>query len=128
LFTWVAKGTELEPFVGKASATGIRLGNVLAGGRRRPDGVLLSWHYTDPDVSLADRLIPYFIDWGNSPHSAATAAPGATLTGSRAEHPDADRVQHMVDALGLALRVQRGPKPSLIATIRGPKGQIELRN
>lgn len=128
LFTWVAKGTNLKPFAAKASAAGVSLGAVLAGSRRRPDGVLLSWHYTDPDVSLADRLIPYFIDWGSSPHPAATAAKGATLEALRAEHPDADRLQRMFDALGVALRVQRGSTPSLIATIRGPKGLVELRN
>jgi hypothetical protein len=34
----------------------------------------------------------------------------------------------MLDVLGLTLVVQRGPRPSLVAAIRGPKGQVELRN
>jgi len=128
LFTWVAKGSELDALAGKASAAGIGLGRVLSGSRRRPDGVLLTWRYTDPDVSVADRLVPYFIDWGASPHPSLTAARGATLVGLRAQHPDAPRVQKMLDSLGLTLVVERGPRPSLIATIRGPKGQVELRS
>jgi hypothetical protein len=128
LFTWVAKGSELDALAAQASAAGIGLGRVLAGSRRRPDGVLLTWRYTDPDVSVANRLVPYFIDWGVSPHPSLTAATGATLIALRAEHPDAPGVQKMFAALGLTLVVERGPRPSLIATIRGPKGQVELRS
>jgi hypothetical protein len=45
----------------------------------------------------------------------------------RAEHPDADRVQKMIDALNLDLRVQKGSAPALIATIDSPRGRVELR-
>ena len=128
LFTWVAKGSDLDALAARASIAGIGIGRVLSGSRRRPDGVLLPWRYTDPDVSVADRLVPYFIDWGASPHPSLTAAPGATLVALRAEHPDAPRVQKMLGAVGLTLVVGRGPRPSLIATIRGKKGQVELRS
>jgi hypothetical protein len=128
LFTWVARGTDLDALAAKAAQDGISLGAVISGRRQRPDGVLLTWRYTDPNTSVADRLVPYFIDWGASPHPALTAAPGATLVALRAEHPDAARVQKMLGALGLALAVQSGPKPALIATVAGPKGRVELRN
>ena len=82
LVGWVAKGTRLEQLVRKAHGAGVGLGEVIAGSRKRPDGVVLAWRYTDPNVVLEDRLIPYFIDWGTSPHPAATAARGATLVGA----------------------------------------------
>ena len=126
LFTWVAKGQSLETFAGDAKAHGVNLGAVIPGSRKRPDGVVLSWTYTDPQTVLADRLVPYFIDWGASPHPSATAAKGVTLTGLRAEHPDADRVQQMMRQLGLNLTVARGPKPALVATFDSPKGQVQL--
>ena len=127
LLTWVAKSNKLDALVASASAHGVALGAVIPGSRKRPDGVVLSWRYTDPNVIAADRLIPYFIDWGNSPHPSATAARGATLVHVRAEHPDADRVQKMIDALNLDLRVQKGSAPALIATIDSPRGRVELR-
>jgi hypothetical protein len=77
---------------------------------------------------VADRIVPYFIDWGTSPHPALTAAKGASLLGLRAEHPDAPRVRIMLDRLGLDLPLQRGAAPALIATISSPKGRVELRN
>jgi hypothetical protein len=126
LTTWVAKGTDLDRLVTRARRGGVMLGDVTAGSRKRPDGVVLSWRYTDPSVVLADRLIPYVIDWGSSPHPAATAAPGVRLVALRAEHPDAARVQGMFAQLGFDLPVRTGAKPALIATLDGPRGRVEL--
>jgi hypothetical protein len=126
LVGWVARGIELEQLVSVARRRGVALGDVISGSRKRPDGVLLSWRYTDPNVVVADRLVPYFIDWGKSPHPAATAAPGVTLVGLRAEHPDAARVQGLLGQLGLDLQVQSGPKPALIATLDSPRGRVQL--
>ena len=128
LLTWVAKGMSLETFAADAKSHGVDLGAVIPGSRQRPDGVVLKWTYTDPRVVLADRLVPYFIDWGSSPHPSATAAKGVTLVGLRAEHPDAERVQKMFTQLGLHLVVTRGPMPSLIATFNSPKGQVVLKS
>jgi hypothetical protein len=127
LVGWVAKGIELEQLVSRARRSGVALGDVISGSRKRPDGVVLSWRYTDPNVVVADRLVPYFIDWGKSPHPAVTAAPGVTLVALRAEHPDATRVQSMLGQIGLDLQVQAGPKPALIATLDGRKGRVQLR-
>jgi hypothetical protein len=127
LVGWVAKGTRLEDLVRKAHGAGVGLGEVIAGSRKRPDGVVLAWRYTDPNVVLEDRLIPYFIDWGTSPHPAATASRGATLAALRAEHPDPPRVARMLTAIGLNLPVQSGPQAVLIATIDSPKGRVILR-
>jgi hypothetical protein len=124
---WVAKGTDLEKLAAVAAARGVKLGAVIPGSRRRPDGVVLSWRYTDPNTVLADGVVPYFIDWGTSPHPSATAARGASLMQVRAEHPDAAHTQKMLDALGLDLRVQQGPAPAIIATIDSPRGRVELR-
>ncbi len=127
LTTWVAKGAGLERFAAESAAHGVNLGAVISGSRKRPDGVVLSWRYTDPRVVLADRLVPYFIDWGASPHPSVTAATGVTLVGLRAEHPDAGRVQATIRQLGLDLTVVGGATPVLIATFDSPKGRVELR-
>jgi hypothetical protein len=127
LLTWVAKGTSLEKFAADAKAHAVNLGGVIPGSRRRLDGVVLSWTYTDPQTVLGDRLIPYFIDWGSSPHPSSTAAKGVRLLSLRAEHPDAERVQQMLKVLGLDLTVARGPKAALIATFDSPRGKVELR-
>jgi hypothetical protein len=124
---WVVKTSELPAVAENAARAGVTLGPLASGSRKRPDGVVLSWRYTDPATVVADGLIPFFIDWGTSPHPALTAAKGATLVQLRAEHPDATRVQTMLDRLGLELRVSQTPAPAIIATIDSPRGRIELR-
>lgn len=128
LVTWAAKGTDLDQIVADARTKGVTYGLVAPGSRRRPDGVLLTWRTTNPaDASAGDGLMPFFIDWGTSSHPSASAATGATLVSLRAEHPEPDRVMAMLRAVGVELAVTRGPAAALIATIAGPKGQVELR-
>jgi len=124
---WVVKSSELAAVKSKADTAGVTLGAVASGSRKRPDGVVLSWRYTDPATVVADGLVPFFIDWGTSPHPALTAAKGATLVQLRAEHPNASGVQKMLDQLGLDLRVSQASAPAIIATIESPRGRVDLR-
>jgi 6-phosphogluconolactonase (cycloisomerase 2 family) len=126
LVTWAAKGRDLERFASDAARRGVKLGAVIPGSRRRADGVLLEWRYTDPRTLAAGGVVPFFIDWGATPHPAVSAPAGATLVALRAEHPDAGAVQQALDAVGVDLRVRRGARPALVATIDSPRGRVEL--
>jgi hypothetical protein len=127
LVGWAAVAGDLDALVRGANRRGIRLGETLAGGRRRPDGSTVSWRVTDPHRVLGDGVVPFFIDWADSPHPARSAPGGATLVGLRAEHPDADEVSRLLAGLGLGLPLRRGPLAALIATLRTPAGEFELR-
>ena len=127
LVTWAAKGKGLEHLRAQAVKAGIPLGAVAHGTRRRPDGVELSWELTDPRTSVANGIVPFYIDWGQSPHPAQSAAKGASLIGLRAEHPDAPRVHHMLQELGLPVAVRSAAHVALVATIDCPRGRVELR-
>jgi hypothetical protein len=127
LVAWFVNGCDLEQLRGEAVRKGVPLGEVKSGSRRRPDGVQLSWQFTDPWAPVADGIVPLFIDWGDSDHPARTAAKGATLVSLRAEHPDVRGVRWILRNLGLDLPLKRGPSPALIAVIEGPRGRVELR-
>ncbi|HKE55274.1 MAG TPA: VOC family protein [Pyrinomonadaceae bacterium] len=127
LATWAAKGNDLDRLKAQAELKGVSLTPVSPGSRKRPDGVMLSWRTTRPVDAVGDGIVPFFIDWGQSPHPSQTAAPGLTLIDLRAEHPDATRVQQVLSTLGLDLQVKQGANPGLVAIIKGPKGTVELR-
>ena len=127
LFTWAAKGTALARVAAESSERGVPLGAVSVGARTRPDGVTLRWAFTDPATVVADGIVPFLIDWGESDHPAASATGGTGLAGFRAEHPQPDGVRPLLDALGLGLLVEAGPVPALVATIRTAIGEVELR-
>lgn len=126
LVTWAAKSTDLDALVKNSKQHGVDLGLVQAGSRRRPDEVLLSWRTVSP-TSNADGIIPFFIDWGTTPHPASSLPKGCTLISFRAEHPNADRVRAELSSLGLNLHVDARPSPALVATIHTPHGDVELR-
>lgn len=126
LVAWCVNSRDLDRLRADAVRKGVPLGEVKAGSRRRPDGAQLSWQFTDPSTVVADGLVPFFINWGESPHPAQSAARGATLVSLRAEHPDVHAVRGMLQHLGLELPVKRGPSPALIAVIKGRRGRVEL--
>jgi hypothetical protein len=127
LVAWAAKASAPEEVAAEASRNGIELGTVSFGARRASDGTMLSWQLTSPRTRTADGLVPFFIDWGSTPHPARTAAAGVSLVDLRAEHPNAERVRASLARLGLTLAVTRGPAPTLVATLDGPRGRVELR-
>jgi hypothetical protein len=127
LLAWAAHGTDLPRLRADAAQKGVPFDEVSAMSRVRPDGVTLSWHMTLPTKAFGDGLVPFFIDWGSTPHPSLTAAQGLTLVALRAEHPAPPAITAALDALGIALPVTPGAVPGLIATIDGPKGRIELK-
>jgi hypothetical protein len=72
-------------------------------------------------------LAPFFIDWDGSPHPAAAAPRGPVLVALRAEHPRPELAREPLAALGVALPVDRGPRPALVATLSVVSGTVELR-
>src|SRR5262245_2744198 len=79
IVAWAAKRTALAGFVAEATRRGTRLGPVVSGNRKATNGVSLDWQFTDPATVVGDGLVPFFIDWGDSPHPAGSAPRGAAL-------------------------------------------------
>lgn len=127
LITWAANATKLEDVVAHAARHGLRLGAVTAGSRVRSDGVTLSWKFTDPCTRVAGGLLPFFIDWGSSPHPATTAPRGLQLVSLCGEHPEPARVEEALSGVGINLRVGYGLQPALVAVLKTSKGMVELR-
>jgi hypothetical protein len=127
LVGWAVREPDLEKRLISARHGGIALGPIRNGTRTRADGVVQSWRFTDPHAILANGVIPFFIDWGGSPHPASSAPAGITLARLRAEHPAAAAVGRALGQLGLALPVRLADAPALIATLDSPRGPVELR-
>lgn len=127
LLAWAAKASGLKELAGTASRRGVELGAVAAGSRTRADGVVLAWEFTDPATVLGDGLVPFFIDWAQSPHPAATAARGPVLVSLHGEHPDPDAILRELAIVGIELPVERSSSSCLIARFRTENGEVELR-
>jgi hypothetical protein len=127
LVTFAAATVNIDELAERASLGGVGLGVVGHGQRTRADGVELVWRFTDPASVVCDGVVPFLIDWGTSPHPAATAPDGGVLVSLRAEHPDPSSVERCLSVLDLEMDVVNGRAPALVATIRTRYGDVELR-
>ena len=127
LLTWAAQEADLAGRIAAVARIGIDLGEILSGGRVRPDGVALSWRLTSPRAMFEGGVVPFLIDWGSSPHPSATAARGLKLVDLRAGHPEPERVRSVLEACGVDLAVELAAEPALVATLESPRGRVELR-
>ncbi len=126
LATWVARTDDIQAVIERARRKGLDLGELQERSRERPDGSLLRWKMTDLAKNREEGIVPYFIDWGDSPHPAEGAPGGCQLIALEAFHPDAARVRSLLESLGIDLRVRKG-SAALKATIDGPRGRVVLK-
>ncbi|HLO36796.1 MAG TPA: VOC family protein, partial [Candidatus Deferrimicrobium sp.] len=101
LVAWAIAVPDVAAAISAARAAGHDPGDDASMERRRPDGVVLRWRLT-PWRSAA---VPFLIDWGDTPHPAATSAPGLALDGLAARYPDPPVLERILLALGGRLRV-----------------------
>ena len=127
LFTWAIKAGSVSDDAAAAVRRGVPLGPVVRGSRKRSDGAILRWECTDPATVVGDGLVPFLIDWGNSPHPATSAPSGPVLASLRGQHPEPEVIRRLLAALGIDLPVERGSHPTLIATLRTASGTVEIR-
>jgi Glyoxalase-like domain len=127
LVTWAAAVADVAALASRAERAGVILGRVTNGQRTRPDGVELSWCFTDPETVVCDGIVPFLIDWRVSPHPSAAAPEGAALVALRAEHPDVAWVERSLRVLDLEMPITYGAVAALVATIQTPRGNVELR-
>jgi hypothetical protein len=127
LVTWAARAPDLDATVAGARERGYDAGAILDMSRDTPEGQHLEWRLSFRPDALGDGLVPFLIDWGETPGPALGAAAGCRLVELRGEHPDPGAVRACLDALGAELPVDPGPAPSLILTLEAALGRVELR-
>lgn len=119
--------TDIDALVAAARDRGYDPGEIVSMSRQRPDGATLSWRIALRRDRPGDGLIPFVLDWGETPHPAADMPSGGSLVGLRAEHPEPDSLKAALEALDFDLRVSQSDTPAIIATIETKRGRVELR-
>jgi len=124
LVTWAMRHPAIE-----AAAVRADLGAVEPGRRERADGAVLSWKLTDPFAERMGGVIPFLIDWGDTPHPASSAPAGGRLVGLRLEHPSPARVLERLDLFEgdfTEVDVVKADQAGIVARIETPGGAVEL--
>jgi len=113
LVGWAARTDDIDRAVVAARENDVGLGDPVSMQRETTDGELLSWRLTPPSAGV----IPFLIDWGETPHPAESLPAAAHLVGLRLETKERDEVKAAVKSLGLEVDVRWGFEERLAATI-----------
>lgn len=126
LATWSVRHPDLPAAVEAARYLGVELGEPGPGSRDTPDGRTLTWRITDPFTDRLGGVVPFLIDWGDTPHPAASAPQGVRLVELVARHPRPEEVRRILVELGLEVPVELAAEPGLSAILEAPQGRVTL--
>ena len=119
----------LSEIVSEARSAGIELGEVTHMSRRRPDGVLLEWTLTLPQLDGPFGLaLPFMIDWAESAHPSHTLPPAVRLVDLEVLHPEPQQLGDAFAIIGLdtGVTIRNGELPRLRASIETQRGAVTL--
>jgi hypothetical protein len=129
LVAWcVRPARPLVDIVSQARSSGVEFGEVAAMSRRRPDGVLLEWELTYPQLDGPfGPALPFMIDWGRSAHPTDTLPTAAELVELEVFHRDPQRLRTALEIVGVGsgVTIHEG-EPALRARIATRRGEITL--
>lgn len=95
--------------------------------REERSGRVLSWRLTVGPEGEVPAVVPFLIDWGQSPHPSASAPKGIELEKLSLEHPQAEMVRAILRALSCPVEVSDAASPAIVAELRTPFGKLVLR-
>ena len=121
---FAARTQDMAATATAAEAAGLTTVGPAAGSRETPDGVLLSW----TGLYLAGHdygdQVPFYIDWGATPHPSDTSAHGLKLLSFSAIHPDPERLAAIYRSLDIPVTVTAGERPGFELRIDTPNGEL----
>jgi hypothetical protein len=126
IVTWALRTRDIDAKVTAARAAGYDPGDPVPMSRRTADGHALEWRLTEPRLDQGDGLVPFLIDWGDTPHPTSRGLPEARLLEVAARHPDPGSVTAALEALGVDLEVKKGELAALTAIVQGRDGVVPL--
>lgn len=95
-------------------------------GRVRPDGLRMDWTIQRIDAAVSPGVVPFFIDWGDTPHPADSTPPGCRLRALVVLSPDPERLRRLYAALDIPVAVEAGLRDELVASFDTPRGPVTL--
>jgi hypothetical protein len=126
LVQWCIRRKGLSVFVQQMKLRGIELSDVIPMSRVTAAGDQLDWELSFPSSFGEGCALPFFIDWGSSPHPASECQQGAELLSFDIRHPDAVKINDELKAMSIEPCVIEKSQFRYRAIIECPHGEIEL--
>ena len=126
LRTWAVAATDIDSIAAELVQRGVSTEGPRAMSRRTPRGELLQWRLLFARAPGLGGVMPFFIDWGSSPHPSLELTQKCRLKMLQLTMPADSAVFEWLKRIE-GVDVVEGDGPRMCATIATPKGVIELR-
>lgn len=126
LYMFAMQTTDLAAYAAAAARAGVPTKGPIEMSRTRLDGVRLEWACLYMDHPLFGEMVPFGIDWKNSPHPSATTPKGCRLVELVALHPRAPELAEIYRTMGIAVEARIAAEPGFLATLETPRGTVVL--
>jgi hypothetical protein len=127
IYHWAIGGVDIAETRARALAAGLASSELVAGGRRLPNGNWLGWKCFGIHKNEFGALVPFFIDWMDSEHPAKAAPRGGHLQSIEVYSPRAKRLRDLYEVLGIHIPVHEAEVSGLSVTLMSTKGPTVLR-
>ncbi|ODT63623.1 MAG: hypothetical protein ABS77_03220 [Phenylobacterium sp. SCN 69-14] len=128
LHTFAVAAERLDRIAAQLEKAGLPHPGVIPMSRRLPSGRLVRWRLLTPAGHPYGQVVPFFIDWGDSPHPAdqtSEAGEACRLEGLTVTHPEAWSLRALLERLEVEVEVETGP-PALNARLSTPRGEVAI--
>jgi hypothetical protein len=129
IMTWVVQTDTIEKTVNELNALGnFHIDPPQTITREKPDGTKISFNiaFKKEPPPPDDGLIPFLINWGQSPHPSTSVECKCQLKEWYGCHPDADRISSILKKVGIEFLIKKADTPSMHLALKTPKGDIEI--
>jgi len=126
LYHWAVRCDDLEALHDCAIQAGLSSTGPLPSSRTEPNGKTLRWRLLFVGCHTFGGLVPFFIDWENTPHPTEALPAGASLAEFRLATPEPDRLQSILDVLSVRAPLEQAEAPGIRATLEYEGRRIEL--
>ena len=126
LVHWCVERQRLADFVTQVRSRGSEISDPVPMSRQTTEGQTLSWELAFPKSFGSPHPVPFFIDWGNSPHPAAAFPMEAELITFEILHPQPDEVNEQLAALSIEPCARFHAVFGFAAQLQTPAGRIVL--
>jgi hypothetical protein len=133
LRAWACSPADIAGAAKTSRRGGHPLGEPVAGRRLTEEGSEITWTLALPQSPRAEpgafsdydvALLPFLIDWGQSPHPVTTSPVGLVLEHFVLSGPSPDALRGLLEDIGLKgpWAVEASPAPALRAVLKKPQG------
>ena len=120
---FAARSRDIHATAAAVDAAGLVAPSPAAGSRAAPDGSLVSWTALFTAGHGYGDQVPFFSDWGETPHPSTTSAQGLELLTFEVVHPESDGLSDLYRRIGVSVSVIAGAAPGFRLGMRTPKGE-----